>query len=218
MKVAIYARVSTSDQDESLQLPRLRDFAARNGWEIVKEYTDTATGKNCNRPGWQALMSDARRHDFDRILVVKLDRIMRSIRILIDELEQLNAFGVQIVTLDIGLIDLGNPMSRLTMLIMGSIADWEGEIISERTKEALRAKKERGETLGRPAAELPIHQIALLRLADHSWQDCARQTGICVSTIRNHRKEIDQEIDNIRTDMYASEIPSWPGVEMSRLV
>lgn len=60
MKVALYARVSTVDQDERLQLPRLRQVAELRGYTVVGEYTDEASGRDANRPGWKALLSDAR--------------------------------------------------------------------------------------------------------------------------------------------------------------
>lgn len=218
MKVALYARVSTNDQDETLQLPRLRDYAGRAGWEVVQEYTDTATGKNCDRPGWTALMSDARRRHFDRILIVKLDRMMRSVRILLDELEQLRAYEVSVFVLDIGLLDLDSPGSRLLLTVLGSIAEWEGEIISQRTKDALAAKKARGEALGRPAADVPIHRVALLRLTNHTWEDISLLTGLKSSTIRNHMREIHEEMDKIREDYRELCPPDLPGLDRSKVI
>lgn len=197
MRVALYARVSTSEQDETLQLPRLRDFAARAGWEIYKEYTDSASGTNCARPGWQALMSDARGRFFDRILVVKLDRMMRSVALLLEELEDLTRHEVQVYVLDVGLIDMKSPGSRLTLTILGGIAEWEAKVISERTKDGLRARRERGQKLGRPCAELPIHKIALLRIEGHTYKGVAQILGIPATTIQNYRAEICTEIERI---------------------
>lgn len=200
MRVAIYARVSTSDQDELLQLPRLRDYAGRAGWEIFREYTDSATGKNCDRPGWRALMSDARGRFFDRILIVKLDRMMRSVRILLDELEDLDRHEIQVYALDIGLLDLRSPSSRLLLTVLGSIAEWEGEMISVRTKEALAARKARGQALGRPAADLPIHMIVLRRLRGDTWKKIADDLNLNVSTVKNHKKEIEDAIAEMEVE------------------
>ena len=219
MKVALYARVSTNDQDESLQLPRLRDYAGRAGWDVVGEYSDTATGKNCDRPGWLAMMSDARARAFDRILVTKLDRMMRSIRILLDELEQLTAYEVQVFALDIGLLDMKSPGSRLLLTVLGSIAEWEGEIISLRTKEALAQRKARGEKLGRPAADIPLHQVALLRLTGRTWKDISLQTGVNVSTLRNHINAIEKEMEAIRNDvLWEIEPRELAGLDMSKVI
>lgn len=197
MRVALYARVSTSEQDETLQLPRLREFAARAGWEIYKEYTDSATGTTYSRPGWQALMSDARGRFFDRILIVKLDRMMRSVAFLLEELEDLTRHEVQVYVLDIGLIDMKSPGSRLTLTILGAIAEWEAKVISERTKDGLRARKERGQKLGRPRAKLPIHTIALYRIDKHTYKEISQKLGIPISTIQNYRAEINAEMIKI---------------------
>ena len=197
MIVAIYARVSTATQDEQLQVPRLRDFCNRLGYEIYKEYSDVASGKNANRPGWKALQSDARRGEFEAIIVVKLDRIMRSLAQLLDVLQDFEKRRISIITLDQGTIDMSSANSRLQISIIAMVAQWEREIISERTKEALRAKKARGEVLGRPSTDFPLRRAALMRKAGASWADIARDLGIPRTTLNNHRKEIEKEIDHV---------------------
>ena len=79
MKVAIYVRVSTRKQDETNQLPRLREIARNKGFEVFREYSDEASAKDTNRPGWKSLMQDAAEHRFDAVLVTKLNRVMRSL-------------------------------------------------------------------------------------------------------------------------------------------
>lgn len=79
MKVAIYVRVSTKKQNETNQLPHLREMAKNRGFEVFREYSDEVSARNANRPGWQDLMLDASNHLFDAILVTKLDRVMRSL-------------------------------------------------------------------------------------------------------------------------------------------
>ena len=194
MIVAIYSRVSTHDQDEQLQVPRLRDFCNRLGYEIYKEYSDVASGKNANRPGWKALQSDARRGEFEAIIVVKLDRIMRSLAQLLDVLQDFEKRRISIITLDQGTIDMSSANSRLQISIIAMVAQWEREIISERTKEALRAKKARGEVLGRPSTDFPLRRAALMRIEGRKWADIARDLKIPRTTLNNHRKEIEAEL------------------------
>jgi DNA invertase Pin-like site-specific DNA recombinase len=165
MKVAIYSRVSTHDQDEQLQIPRLRDFCSRLEYEIFREYTDEASGKNANRPGWKALLSDARRGEFSAVIVTKLDRVMRSLTQLLDVLQDFEKRRISIITLDQGIIDMGSANSRLQIAIIAMVAEWEREIISERTKEALQAKKAKGVVLGRPSSDFSVHRAALLRIS-----------------------------------------------------
>ena len=197
MIVAIYSRVSTANQDEQLQVPRLRDFCNRLGYEIYKEYSDVASGKNANRPGWKALQSDARRGEFEAIIVVKLDRIMRSLAQLLDVLQDFEKRRISIITLDQGTIDMSSANSRLQISIIAMVAQWEREIISERTKEALRAKKARGEVLGRPSANFNLRMAALMRIDGRSWDYIAASLQVNPSTLKNHRKEIEKEMEKI---------------------
>lgn len=201
MIVAIYARVSTENQDETLQLPRLRSYAERMGWEIYQEYSDKASGKDGNRPGWMALESDARRKVFDAILVVKLDRIMRSLVSMLQIAETIHKLGIDIITLDQGPLNLNTPMGKLQINLLAMLAEWERDIISERTKEALAQKKAQGIKLGRPKRDdFPIHKIALMRLAGRSWNDVVRETGIPRTTLQGRRDEILTEMRSIREE------------------
>lgn len=197
MKVAIYSRVSTHDQDEQLQVPRLREFCSRLGYEIVHEYSDEASGKNANRPGWKALLSDARRGEFEAVIVTKLDRVMRSLMQLLDVLQEFEKRRISIITLDQGTIDMSSANSRLQIGIIAMVAEWEREIISERTREALQTKKARGVVLGRLPADFSIHRAALLRIEGKSWTAIAEDLGIPRTTLNNHRKEIEKEIDHV---------------------
>ena len=198
MKVAIYSRVSTHDQDEQLQVPRLREFCSRLGYEIVHEYSDEASGKNANRPGWKALLSDARRGEFEAVIVTKLDRVMRSLMQLLDVLQEFEKRRISIITLDQGTIDMGSANSRLQIGIIAMVAEWEREIISERTREALQAKKARGVVLGRVPAKFNVRMAALMRLDGRKWTEIAAKVGMNPSTLKNHRKEIEKEMERIK--------------------
>lgn len=94
MKVAIYARVSTSDQNLNVQQEELRAYARRREMTVVEEYTDKLSGAKDNRPGLARLIADARSRKFDAILVWKLDRFGRSLRHLVNTLADLEALGV----------------------------------------------------------------------------------------------------------------------------
>lgn len=180
MIVALYARVSTSDQDERLQLPRLRD-----------------------RPGWQALLSDARAHRFDAVLVTKLDRVMRSLQLFLQELEDFRSMRISIISLDYGNLDPASASGHLTISFLAAIAQWEREINSERTKEALAAKRANGVTLGRPKrSDLPIHKIALMRVDGKSWRQIAAALDIPEATIRKRTDDIILEMESITSSMW----------------
>lgn len=190
-KVSLYARVSTSDQDERLQLPRLREAAAVRGWEVVGEYTDEASGRDANRPGWASLKKDLRRTGAEVVMVVKLDRMMRSLKGFLTELEDFRRMGVRLVSLDYGDLDPSDPTGQLVIRLMASLAEWEREIISERTKAALKAKREQGVRLGRPSSGIPIQRMALMRSQGMTWAEISRATGVARSTIMDHKAEIE---------------------------
>ena len=195
MMVALYARVSTDKQDETLQIPRLRAYCDRCGHDIYQVFQDEASARNADRPGWKALMSDAHGHRFDAIVVTKIDRVMRSLVGLHQVMEDLGKCGILLITLDQGPLDFASPNGRLLISFLGSIAEWEREMISARTREALAAKKEAGIKLGRPANEdIPLRKIALMRRAMYSWSAISRETGVSRTWLHNHQDDIEAEL------------------------
>ena len=196
MKVAIYVRVSTKKQDETNQLPRLREISNNRGFDIYREYSDEASGRDANRPGWKELMQDASEHRFDAILVTKLDRVMRSLVQLNITMTNLQSYGVKLICADIGEIDYSSPMGKVQMQIIGAIAEWEREIIVQRTKEGIEAKKLKGIRLGRKRRDdIPIDTIVKLRLAGNSWKSIARDLHIPKTTLLRRKPEVEDIIE-----------------------
>ena len=96
MKAAIYARVSTTDQNCELQLAELREYVRRHGWEIAGEYVDAGlSGAKASRPELDRLMRDAAQRKFDAILCWKLDRFGRSLLHCKTAIEQVRAHGIR---------------------------------------------------------------------------------------------------------------------------
>ena len=196
MKVAIYVRVSTKKQDETNQLPRLREISNNRGFKVYREYSDEASGRDANRPGWKELMQDASEHRFDAILVTKLDRVMRSLVQLNITMTNLQSYGVKLICADIGEIDYSSPMGKVQMQIIGAIAEWEREIIVQRTKEGIEAKKLKGIRLGRKRRDdIPIDTIVKLRLAGNSWKSIARDLHIPKTTLLRRKSEVEDIIE-----------------------
>lgn len=195
MKVALYVRVSTRKQDETNQLPRLREMANNRGFDIYREYSDEASAKDANRPGWKDLMHDASEHRFDAILVTKLDRVMRSLVQLNITMTNLQSYGVKLICADIGEIDYSSPMGKVQMQIIGAIAEWEREIIVQRTREGIEAKKAKGIHLGRKRRDdIPIDTIVALRISGHSWKSIANDLHIPKTTLLRRRPEVEKLI------------------------
>ena len=107
-RVAIYTRISTSDQHHETQLLDLRLMASQRGYEIVREYVDTISGAKSKRPGLDQLLADARRHRFDVVLVAAFDRVARSVRHFVEVLDELNHLGIEFVSQREN-IDTGGP-------------------------------------------------------------------------------------------------------------
>ncbi len=145
MKIG-YARVSTQDQKLELQL----DALTRHGCELV--FQEKKSGKNKERPELEKMLSQLRAGDI--VVVWKLDRLGRSLRDLIDLVAEFKKRGVDFVSLQDG-INTATSTGRFTFNIFASLAEFEREIIKERTKAGLAAAKARGRAGGRPGGLSP---------------------------------------------------------------
>jgi DNA invertase Pin-like site-specific DNA recombinase len=151
MKAAIYGRVSTTAQDTNLQMREVRQFVQRRGWQIAEEYTDKGiSGSKEKRPALDKLMADAKRRRFDAVVVYRYDRFARSLRHLVNALEEFRALGIEFVSIHEG-VDTSTPNGRLVFGIFASIAEFERELIRARVRSGLAAARARGIQLGRPA-------------------------------------------------------------------
>ncbi len=149
MRAAIYARVSTFDQEPENQLAEIRRYVAARGW-TAEEYVDRGiSGAKDRRPALDRLLIDARRRRFDVLVVWRLDRLGRNLRHLITLLEELQALGIAFVSLNEG-IDATTPAGKLQMHILGAIAEFERARIAERVKAGLQRARAQGKRLGRP--------------------------------------------------------------------
>ena len=136
-----YARVSTEDQNLDLQVRALEGF----GIEPQRICTDKMTGAKMKRPGLQKAIDISR--DGDTLVVYKLDRLGRSLKGVLEVIELLEKYGVQLKSLTEP-IDSTTPVGRMMLNMLLSFAQMERDLISERTKAGMAAKRERGETTG----------------------------------------------------------------------
>jgi DNA invertase Pin-like site-specific DNA recombinase len=176
MRAAIYARVSTFDQEPENQLAELRRYVTARGWPSV-EYVDRGiSGAKDRRPALDQLLTDAKRRRFDVLIVWRLDRLGRNLRHLITLLEDLQALGIAFVSLGEG-IDATTPAGKLQMHILGAIAEFERARIAERVRAGLQRARAQGKRLGRPRlrperAEVPGGSV----------REAARVWGVSKST------------------------------------
>ena len=137
-----YSRVSTTDQDQALQ----EDALTKAGVDQI--FTDTASGAKTSRPALDELLSKLR--PGDTVVVWRLDRLGRSLRHLIDVFSDLESKGVAIRSLTESL-DTSTPGGRLIFHVFGALAEFERDLIRERTNAGLVAARARGRTGGRPS-------------------------------------------------------------------
>ena len=187
--VAIYARVSTDKQAVDMQLTELRDYAKRAGWKIFWEFTDEGfTGKNTIRPAFKEMMDLARQRKFDVLLVWKLDRLSRSLKDLINTLDELGHLGIDFNSYD-NKIDTSTPTGKLVFQIIGAVAEFERDIISERVKAGLRNAKRKGKRLGRPpVSPVVIKKARELRADGLSYRKIGKRLGISEGMVRKGLK------------------------------
>src|SRR3954468_10801221 len=158
MRCAVYARVSTFDQEPENQLSELRRYTAARGWTSA-EYVDRGiSGAKDRRAALDRLLADARRRRFDVVLVWRLDRLGRSLKHLITMLDELAALGVAFVSLAEG-IDATTPAGRLQMHLLGAIAEFERGRIRERVKAGLARARAQGVRLGRPRRRIDPERL-----------------------------------------------------------
>ena len=149
LRAAIYARVSTTDQDCTMQLHELRDYCERRKWEVAGEYVDKTSGAVSSRPALDKLKADARARRFDAVIVWKLDRWGRSLIDCINGVRELTSLGIRWIAVTQGLdTDESNPASRLMLNLMFSFAEFERELIQERILAGM-AQQRRNIALGR---------------------------------------------------------------------
>ncbi len=138
-----YARVSTNDQHPQAQEERLKAAGC------TRIYTDHgASGAKASRPEWDKCLD--RLEARDTLVAVRLDRIGRSVRNLLEVADDLEKRGVNLILIDQG-IDTRTPMGRMLFTILGAIAQFERDLIIERTNDGLAATTARGRNGGRPA-------------------------------------------------------------------
>jgi len=184
MRVALYARVSTHDQQTlPLQMEGMREYASRRGWLIVREVTEVGSGAKV-RPEREALMKAARRREIDAVLVWRLDRWGRSLPDLVVSLKELTELGVGFLSLNEAL-DLTTPTGRAMAGLLAVFAEFERDILKERVKAGIAQSRAKGKPHGRPATTRTQQQKARQLFAQGSSKSqISRELGISRSSVR----------------------------------
>lgn len=185
MKAAIYARVSTSDQNCEMQLRELREYLGRRGWDPAGEYVDAGfSGAKASRPQLDRLLADARQRRIDAVVVWKLDRWGRSLAHLVQSVQELSALGIRFVAVTQNIdTDESNPMARLLMHLMGAFAEFERELIRDRVNAGIRNARAQGKQLGRPRRVFRRDEALEMRAQGKSWRKIAAALHVPLATL-----------------------------------
>ena len=193
MKVAIYARVSTSDKEQNpeTQLLPLRDFCSAQGWEVYQEYVDQAPALDiAHRTAWRQLLDDAAKRKFTVVIVFKLDRAFRSVKHMHDTLYTWEVLGIAFKSLR-EQFDTSTAIGRLLLNLLAALAEFELELIRERVKAGMDRAARQGKKIGRPKVTdrrgFKTRYITILeRLSagDISRRRAAKELGIGYATLK----------------------------------
>jgi DNA invertase Pin-like site-specific DNA recombinase len=188
MNVALYSRVSTRDkgQDCENQLRQLREFAQKQGWQIVREYVDRKSGKNSEREQFQQMFAAASRREFDVILFWSLDRFSREgVFETLQHLERLTSYGVGYRSFTEAYLDSCGMFKDAVISILATIAKQERVRLSERVIAGLERAKAKGRKGGRPTVVRgdTEKQILKMRADGDSLQEIADELGVSKPTV-----------------------------------
>lgn len=150
MNIALYARVSTHDQQTlPMQIAAMREYAEKRGWTIKQEIEEIGSGAK-TRPHRENLLKTARRRQIDAIIVWRLDRWGRSVSDLMTTIRELTDIGVGFISLSEAL-DLTTSAGKAMAGMLAVFAEFERDILRERVKAGIAHAREKGKTHGRPA-------------------------------------------------------------------
>ena len=185
MPIAVYARASTTHQNVEPQLAELRRYAEAAGADEVIEYVDHGvSGRKGSRPALDAMMRDARRKRFHTVVAVKLDRIARSVRHLTALCAELEELDIAFICLTQA-IDTSTSTGRLLLNVLGSIAEFEADLIRERVVAGLAAARRKGKRLGRRPVLVGdvLTRAKALQTAGWSTRAIAHELGVSKSAV-----------------------------------
>ncbi len=186
MRIALYARVSTRDkgQDTENQLVQLREFARVQGWTIVGEFVDRATGKHSDRQEFQRLFAEAAQRRFDSVMFWSLDRFSREgVLATLNHLQRLSSYGVGYRSFTEQYLDSCGIFKDAVLSILATIAKQERVRLSERTVAGLEKARRDGRVGGRPRAVVDRLRVAELSAAGRTTRQIGAELKVSPATV-----------------------------------
>lgn len=208
MKVVLYTRVSTRDQNVDTQLQPLRTYSTGRGLEVLAECVDVGvSGRKEKRPGLDQVMALARARAVDAVIVAAFDRFARSLSHLIRALEEFDHLGIGFISLREQL-DLGSPTGRLSFAVIGAMAEFERELIRERIRAGLARARSQGKRLGRPPTVYHRDQVLPLHQAGRSQRAIAKELGISRRAVQRSLKRAQNPLADFCAREAISQAPA----------
>jgi DNA invertase Pin-like site-specific DNA recombinase len=192
-RIAIYARTSTSDgkQNVETQLSLLRQYCEQRGFEVHREYVDQMSGSSDKRPEYLSLLADAKKRQFNAVIVFRFDRFARSTKMLIEGLEEFDHLGIDFISYSEN-IDTSSPMGKCMFSIISAFSELEKSVIRERVMSGLDRARKEGKQLGRPRVGFDISKALQLREDGLGVRRIAKQLGVSYGTVYRTLKDIPQ--------------------------
>ena len=192
-RVAIYVRVSTTEQNLLWQFQAVRLECEQLGWPIAAVYRERRSGKlGAHRPQWDQLREDARRKRFNCVAVWSIDRMGRSVLGISDAVQDFIARDIKLLVVKDN-FDVEDPGGRFMCTVLAGLAELERDLISERTKVGLAGARARGVRLGREWSKIPVSGIRQVLAGERSAADLARELGLAATTVRNRVRAVRKD-------------------------
>ncbi len=187
----LYCRVSTSTQftENQVQEVKTAGFDVQTS-RVVEETISGSIAAN-ERSGFQKLLE--RMESGDVLIVTKLDRLGRNAMDVRQTVEHLAAMGIRVHCLALGGVDLTSPAGKMTMQVLGAVAEFERDLLIERTQSGLQRAKAEGKRLGRPEAVKTTTEVQMLKAQMLSQAEVAARTGLGIATVKRHWNKATSE-------------------------
>ena len=209
-RVARYIRVSRADQRPEMQADETAELVARRGWALVDTYLDHGvSGTRDRRPELDRLLADARRGRFDILLVWRSDRLFRSLKHMVNVLDELAALGIAFVSAT-EVFDTTTPQGRLLLHLVSAFSEFERGVLVERTKAGIEAARRRGAKLGRPRVLVDVVRAKHLLSTGKSLRQTAKMLG-CGATTVHRALTATSSSDPIMQASAGAESPAFQG-------
>jgi len=204
-RAALYARVSTDDhgQNPETQLLPLREYARRAGWEWA-DYADHVSGARPRRPQLDLVLRKVRARQLDVLAVTRLDRLARSLHLLLELLAELKAYGCDLVVTE-QQIDTTTPGGRLFLQMIGAFAEFERALAADRTRDGMARARAEGKRIGRPAAQYDRKELRARFERGESLSAIGRALGVDRTTVKKGLRDLGLIPKDLRPAAVAGE-------------